>query len=521
MVSQSTSIFAIPILIGVMILVVSIAVYQQLNEYEHEIVESNKERIERNIENVITRREGRIQTISASIIAFYSSSEFVSSEEFYNFAKIVLGSNSEVLNLFVLEGDRIIHSHPIHAYVGSDFDETFPTYPTEIDGTKAMTAVFAIDSDLSLVVAIPFDYFVQSDAIVSNNYKLVLLSPVDNNVRLYEIEKKQDTVNHHVSFTDREKENTIRIEKQTGLFGYKIQKHYDLEYVFWDDSFEQQSTLPLLLLIPSVALSVIIPILLIRTNVLKDQLLEKSESLQKANLDLVNAERSKDEFVTMIVHDLKNPLVPMQAYVDILLTQKLGSLNDAQKDRLNSIKTSILTLQKMIHDLLDANKMELGKLTLEFQKYDLAEIIRNSIEKLEHEIRKKGVEISTSLQSGVICECDRIRIEQVLTNLLLNAIDFVPENSGRIEVILTSDTTTASITVKDNGIGIPKDKIDNLFVKFYQINSNRDRKYGGSGLGLSVCRGIVEGHRGKIWAESDGDGKGSVFFVNLPINHVG
>ncbi|TSA16451.1 MAG: ATP-binding protein, partial [Nitrosopumilales archaeon] len=112
--------------------------------------------------------------------------------------------------------------------------------------------------------------------------------------------------------------------------------------------------------------------------------------------------------------------------------------------------------------------------------------------------------------------CDRCRIEQVLANLIANSLDFVPKQTGRIHLSLISDNGHAKIIVKDNGIGIIKESIGKIFVKFYQVDTTSTRQHGGTGLGLVVCKGIVENHGGKIWAESDGEGKGTTIHIKLP-----
>lgn len=296
----------------------------------------------------------------------------------------------------------------------------------------------------------------------------------------------------------------------------ELKKYYDLRYVLWDASFEAQSYEQTIILVAGVVLSFVIPALLVRTNLLRARLQEKSEALERANEELKKVEKSKDEFVTMIVHDLKNPLLPIKAYSEILLSQKMGHLNEEQAKRLRSISASAITLQKMIQDLLDANKLELGKLRLDIQEGSLSELARRTVSELEPEFRKKGVAVSLELQD-VSCRFDSMRMGQVFQNILLNALDFVPDKTGKIHISLKSEGGNAVITIADNGIGIPKDKIDGLFAKFYQVSTDKNRRYGGSGLGLSVCKGIVEGHGGMIRAESDGEGKGTIMHIMIPL----
>ncbi len=239
--------------------------------------------------------------------------------------------------------------------------------------------------------------------------------------------------------------------------------------------------------------------------------------MNKKNLELEQIKKSKDEFVTMIVHDLKNPIVPITSLSDILLSTTLGDLNPKQIDRIKMIKSSAISLQNLIQDLLDSQKAELGKLYLNFSENNLSEIVQNTISKFKPEFDTKEIAIETSIASNISCVCDKTRIEQVLSNLLLNSLDFVSEKMGKISISLESDNHIATITIKDNGIGIEKDQLDKLFVKFYQIKHNMTRKYGGTGLGLAVSNDIVALHGGKIWAESNGIGTGSTFFIELPL----
>ena len=219
----------------------------------------------------------------------------------------------------------------------------------------------------------------------------------------------------------------------------------------------------------------------------------------------------------MIVHDLKNPLVPITSLADILLSNALGGLNPKQIDRIKMIKLNAVYLQNLIQDLLDSQKAELGKLRLNLSENNLSEIIQNSISKLMPEFDIKEITIETSIANNVQCVCDKTRIEQVLSNLLFNSLDFVSEKIGKISISLESNNHTAKITIKDNGMGIQKDQLDKLFVKFYQIQHNMTRKYGGTGLGLAVSNDIIVLHGGKIWVESEGLGMGSTFFIELPL----
>jgi hypothetical protein len=325
---RKLSILIMPAIVGILIFSGTIVSYYQLIAYQKQINESYKEKLVESIEEVISRRETKVQTIASSIVSFYSSSHEVESSEFDNFVNGILGNNPEILNVFVLTNNIITESYPIKEYIGYDFDQFFVSYPTEVAGTKSMTIEFPINQELYLIIAIPFDYFTPSGTIVSSNYKLILFSPIDNNVRLYEIDKDDENIKYSVNLSDNERKDSLVIVKQTTLFGHKIKDYYDLKYILWDNSFVEQFSLPTILLIPGVIISFVIPILLIRTNLLRIELQEKSQSLQQVNEELIRIEKSKGEFATMIVHDLKTPLVPIRSYADMLLSQQFGTLNE-------------------------------------------------------------------------------------------------------------------------------------------------------------------------------------------------
>jgi len=246
--------------------------------------------------------------------------------------------------------------------------------------------------------------------------------------------------------------------------------------------------------------------------------IEENEAHIREQYDaLRKVDKSKEEFLTMITHELKTPLVPIQGYVDILLTDAFGTLTDAQRQRLDIIKSNSRNLSKLMTDLLDVQKIELGQLRISKTRHNLADIIRTIVENIKPNVEKNNIQILTHLQPDLFCMCDSLRIEQVINNLIHNAIDFCPKDSGKIFIKLYADGENARMIVKDNGIGISKSKLSQIFVKFYQIDTSVTREHGGSGLGLVVCKGIVEAHGGKIWAESEGEGKGAEIHMLLPL----
>ncbi|MDX1533750.1 MAG: HAMP domain-containing sensor histidine kinase, partial [Nitrosopumilaceae archaeon] len=242
-------------------------------------------------------------------------------------------------------------------------------------------------------------------------------------------------------------------------------------------------------------------------NIMSDTIKQKEEEARKND-------QAKDEFLAMITHELKTPLVPIQGYADILLSEHLGALTDKQKERLQIIKSSSESLLDIISDLLDAQKLELGQLRMKLESHSLQDTINKSIEALKPQADRNGVKLS-SVGEDVVVLHDPERMGQVLTNLIKNSLNAVKPNTGVIEIITEEDNDSVIISVKDNGIGIPDDKQKDLFKKFYQVDATLTRERGGSGLGLAICKGIVEGHDGEISVKSALN-VGTTFTIKIP-----
>jgi signal transduction histidine kinase len=212
---------------------------------------------------------------------------------------------------------------------------------------------------------------------------------------------------------------------------------------------------------------------------------------------------------------LKTPLVPIQGYSDILLGEHLGPLNKNQKDRLEVIRSSAATLLQLISDLLDAQKLELGQLRIKKSDNNLKDTIEKTIVSMTPQIMSDQISLSHNIARDIYANYDNDRITQVLTNLVKNSFKACSPKIGKIEVSAEEHPTEVIISVKDNGRGIPGDAIDNIFKKFYQVDTSLTREKGGSGLGLSICKGIIDAHGGRIWVQSQPE-KGATFSFSIP-----
>jgi signal transduction histidine kinase len=243
-------------------------------------------------------------------------------------------------------------------------------------------------------------------------------------------------------------------------------------------------------------------------NVLSTAMKEKIEQSKEVD-------KAKDEFLAMITHELKTPLVPIQGYSELLLDGTLGELTTEQKEKIKVVYHSSLSLSQLIQDLLDVRRLELGQLKFDKVSVDAAQLVSDAIKIMEPSAAKTGIKLTSFMEKPTKVKCDPGRIVQVLTNLIKNAIRFVPEKEGMIEVGVLEHGRGALFCVKDNGVGISKEMQKGLFKKFYQVDTSARRKSEGSGLGLAICKGIVEGHGGEIYVESD-TGKGATFYFTLP-----
>ena len=217
----------------------------------------------------------------------------------------------------------------------------------------------------------------------------------------------------------------------------------------------------------------------------------------------------KDEFIGLASHELKTPLTSMNGYLQILNMR----LKD-EKDRqfLQKMQLQVARLTNLVNDLLDVSKIEAGKLHFASEEFDICTVVNDAVELIAHGNPAYRVQVCSELCSHTI-EGDAHRIEQVIINLLTNAIRYSP-GTDRIEVFVSREDRQVKIGVRDYGMGIPPDKLQHIFSRYYRVNEGKPNA-SGLGIGLYLCHGIVTRHGGEIWAESE-PGKGSTFWFTLP-----
>ncbi|MCH7757811.1 MAG: PAS domain S-box protein [Thaumarchaeota archaeon] len=252
----------------------------------------------------------------------------------------------------------------------------------------------------------------------------------------------------------------------------------------------------------------------IHTDITNQKILE--EKLSEALKNVQESELQKEEFSSMMTHELNTPLVPIKGYCEMIKdTDTFGPLNNDQLDFINKIDSNATLLERLISDLLDVQKLDMKKMSFLITEFNLGGFMDELKENNMHLMKNKKINFTLKYPKNLNLNTDKQRLRQILDNLIRNSVDFVPIKDGMISVEVKIKEKNIIFSVQDNGPGIPKDKQSHIFKKFYQIDTSATRKHGGTGLGLVICKGIVEGLEGKIWLESE-PGKGTTFFIYLP-----
>jgi PAS domain S-box-containing protein len=244
------------------------------------------------------------------------------------------------------------------------------------------------------------------------------------------------------------------------------------------------------------------------------------EAAEKAN-------QAKSEFLANMSHELRTPLNHIIGFTELLSERHFGELNATQADYLGDILQSGEHLLSLINDILDLSKIEAGKLELQLTEFDPSCLLNNSIYMVTEKSLNHGIKISTQISNvPKTIQADERKIKQIVYNLLSNAVKFTPDGG---EIVLSASCNAVDrgpddppadlvISVTDTGIGIKPDDLDRIFSPFEQAENALTRKYQGTGLGLALTKRFVTLHGGNIWVESEGEGRGSTFFVTIPIS---
>jgi two-component system phosphate regulon sensor histidine kinase PhoR len=226
-------------------------------------------------------------------------------------------------------------------------------------------------------------------------------------------------------------------------------------------------------------------------------------------------DKLRDDFLSMVSHELKAPLSSLLMQISVVLDGLAGELTDKQSDLLGKAKEKTRGMIGLVNDILDYRRIQEGKSIQKIENLDMGEILRRTVELMRLSAEEKGVGITCDIADEVPSfNGDRGGVQAIFVNLLSNAIKYTPKG-GSVNVSLRKAGKDIRFKVMDNGTGIPPQDIDRIFEKFYRIKSDETKSISGSGLGLSIVKGIVEAHNGVIRVESE-VGKGTTFVVSLP-----
>ncbi|HVF28574.1 MAG TPA: ATP-binding protein, partial [Pyrinomonadaceae bacterium] len=232
-----------------------------------------------------------------------------------------------------------------------------------------------------------------------------------------------------------------------------------------------------------------------------------------------DSNRLKDEFLAILSHELRTPLTAVLGWARMLRSEHLN--RETTERALEVIERNATAQKLLIDDLLEVSRIITGKFRLEMSPMSLAAVIEAAIEVIRPTAEAKNIRLQAALNtsSSAVVSGDPDRVQQVVWNLLSNAVKFTP-HGGRVEVRLEHEFDCARIVVSDTGQGIPESFLPFVFDRFRQADSTTTRTYGGLGLGLAIVRHLVELHGGTVSVESEGEGRGTTFSVELPLNQA-
>jgi signal transduction histidine kinase len=247
-------------------------------------------------------------------------------------------------------------------------------------------------------------------------------------------------------------------------------------------------------------------------DVLEEKVKQATHELAEANRELKGLDKLKSDFLANMSHELRSPLTVLRGGVDYLKRTNTGQEN---RDYLAIIDKNLSRLIYLVSDLFDFTKIEANKIEWSLQRENLSGLVQEVIEITSPIATEKYITINYEYPGDIFAEIDLERIEQVLVNLIENAVKF-SDPGTEIRIDVREENAGILVAVKDQGSGISRENLDVIFEKFRTLPSSGDKhKGGGTGLGLAICKGIIQGHGGKIWVESTA-GEGSVFCFSLP-----
>jgi signal transduction histidine kinase len=243
-----------------------------------------------------------------------------------------------------------------------------------------------------------------------------------------------------------------------------------------------------------------------------DELGTLAQAFNQMAEELEQTEQRRLALIGDVAHELRTPLSSIRSTMEGLVDEVLP----AEPSTFLSVQREIARLQRLVYDLEELSRAESGQISLDLQSVHVLKPIQAAVNRLKTQYEDKGVALQVDIpDEHLSIWADPGRVTQVLLNLLGNALQYTP-SGGRVTVRITRKGQEAVVKVQDTGIGIPIEHLSHIFERFYRVDKSRSRAGGGSGIGLTIARHLVEAHGGRIWAESPGPDKGSTFTFTLP-----
>ncbi|MBI5355125.1 MAG: PAS domain S-box protein [Candidatus Aenigmarchaeota archaeon] len=246
------------------------------------------------------------------------------------------------------------------------------------------------------------------------------------------------------------------------------------------------------------------------------QLFGYKEMMEESYEEFKKVSKKKDEFVSMVAHELKTPLAAIHGFSELLKNEKVFSDPKTREKYLGITIRETERLNRLVSQILDLSRIDLGTMNLNIERIDFSEILKIADENIRQRAEAKGLSLEFQIDRSIFIESDKERLIQIVLNLVDNAVKYTEH--GSILVSAKADGTDIMFSVSDTGVGIPEEHFNKIFTRFYEVDSSFSRKVGGTGLGLSIVKEIVELFSGKIWFESK-YGKGTTFFLRLPVKY--
>jgi signal transduction histidine kinase len=249
---------------------------------------------------------------------------------------------------------------------------------------------------------------------------------------------------------------------------------------------------------------------------LDERVQERTSELQAALEKLNELNQLKSNFISSISHELRTPLTHIRGYLEVLADGSLGELTGSQIESIAAITKAEERLEALIENLIQFSLAARGELTLHWDTVDLAKIATDAVQQSLHKARNKDIDLTTNITPGLpAVNGDRDKLLWVVYQLIDNGIKFTPEE-GCVKVDVANTNNTITVSVRDTGIGISADRLDEIFEPFHQLDGSSTRRYGGTGIGLALMNRIIDAHMSKIVVSSQ-DGQGSKFSFSLPV----